>query len=249
VQWDPMVRGPWAVWRTGTAETRSLGYRNLLDGRNGTITTGDYLVEGSYDVTGGQVFAIESAADGRKALASYTLPAGTRRLIGQPRGDAENFRGQLRASGPAVVWAEGVWGALDIRGYDLDRNQEFVVSAAPGQQEFPAVGGGVVAWRDRRDAPDPYGAEAHIYAYDLARRQETRLTRKAEAVSPPQVSDGAVAWLATRDNGVYVVVYDLPKQIERVVAGPFQEASGLSLDGKLLVWSAAGPYDTDLYGY
>lgn len=249
VQYDPVVSGPWVVWRPNPNEGRTLAYRHLDSQRTGTLTTSDFIVEGAADVVSGQVFVAESTAEGAKGIASYLLPSAARRTLVAPRGGTATFLGQLRASASTLVWAEGSWGSLDIRAYDLDRHQELLVTSASGQQETPAVSGNFIVWRDLREARDPYAHEAHIYAWDIAQRQEFRLTARPEPVFSPQVSGTTALWTVIRNGQHYIVAYDLTARVERTLAGPFSDTAGLAADGNLVVWSAPGQYDGDLFGY
>ncbi|MBI4321134.1 MAG: hypothetical protein HY675_21805 [Chloroflexi bacterium] len=254
-QYDPVVSGKWVLWRDQADQKRIAG-RNLETGGEMAFNTSDYLEEAP-DVDGDTVVAAEAAPNVGYGIFGYRLPDAQRFVIAPFKTAAGGFSRKWAAiSGRTVVWAEVAGRTSDIYGYDITGQRLFTVSAHPAYQDWPAVSGSYVVWRDDRHAPpmtpgQPLPNVHDVYGYDLATGQELRISSRTETMGPPAVSGSVVVWAVQRPNAVYLLAYDIARRQELTIA-QLPVSAGLvhpAIDGDLVVWNGPGEWDEDIFGY
>ena len=249
-QYEPIISGNRVFWHDPTAQAA-----RRIQGRD--LSTGQYLsldLEAAawpMDVDGDTLVATEVNASGQYAIYAYHLPDGARTVVAPPRGDGTSSRTAARISGDVVVWGEGVGNAVDVFAYSLKTRQLTQLTAQPARREAPTVSGNVVVWLDYRNArPDAW--EADVYGYDLAGRREFRVTGQPEPIGQPAISGNVVVWPSLRGDVGRVQGYDLASALPITIATLPSGAgmpSGVDVDGDLVVWSARGAGDEDVFGY
>ncbi|MBI4321097.1 MAG: hypothetical protein HY675_21620 [Chloroflexi bacterium] len=249
-QSDVVLSGKWVFWRENSSEVKSIRGRNLEAKEDLAITAGDILVW-PVDVAGDVLVAKEINLNLEEGIFGYALPGGQRFVLAPFKGSVRFTRTKPRTDGKTVVWAEGTFENLDIYAYDLESQRPFVVSTDRAQQESPVVAGNLVVWLDRRNTSS-FAIEQDIYGYDLATGQELRITARPERIGPPALSGTVVVWFAQRGSSTYLVGRDITMQGQEFIIAQlpsFPYYANPSIDGDLVVWSAQGEADEDIFGF
>jgi beta propeller repeat protein len=149
-------------------------------------------------------------------------------------------------SGPKVVFADSRVEAtrLDIRVYDIERDELESVTTQPNDQDYPAIDGSLVVWQDRRN-----GSDWDVYGKDLSTEDTFTVIRRDGDQIRPAISGKIVVWEDRRranepdiyykhlDRDEVVRVTDDGESVEPAVSGDYiAYKSGSSGDQRIRVY-------------
>ena len=167
-------------------------------------------------------------------------------------------------TGPFIVWQDNRNGNWDIYAYDLDKQMEYALCTADGNQTNPSIGWGsilddvIIVWQDDRNGNgDIYGYRipADYPDLDLGIGSEiTVCTDPCEQCNP--VSLGRyVCWQDNRNGNwdIYAKVYEQGEEPSEFVIcqkdGNQVNPAAYWLTGAWFVWQDNRNGDWDIYGY
>lgn len=158
-----------------------------------------------------------------------------------------------------VVWQDNRNGDWDIYGYDLDKDMEYAICTADGNQTNPSMGiasildDPIIAWQDDRNGNnDIYGYKLLYNYYDLAVGTEIEIcTDPCEQQNPVSVG-GYVYWQDNRngDWDIYARTYEYQQEPNEVVICD-EDGDQINPGGHLdvVVWQDSRNGDWDIYAY
>jgi hypothetical protein len=208
-------------------------------------------IEWPADVDGDWLVAGESRPDGSRAIVAYHLPDGARTIVAQSAGGPDARLGAARISGDVVAWLGGTSSVANVFTYNLKTGNRARLTSQAAPRESLALAGDKVVWLDRRDAR-PFQWEMDIYGVDLASGREFRVTTQPEPINGLAISGNTVVWVSHRGGTPRVESHDLASGASRTIASLSPDSgsiAGVDLDGDLVVWSARGDFDVDVFGY
>ncbi|MBI4300540.1 MAG: hypothetical protein HY677_05335 [Chloroflexi bacterium] len=240
VQDKAAVSGNWMVWSLlpggfySGAESE-LRARELPTGSEIVLTTGygsldaDIWGETVVWAAGDSIMAYDLARREKAILSNSIMPSSP------------------KVSDKLVAWRS--YPSLskgEIHVLDLENRQEFLV--ATGSVHGLDVSGNSVVWSDGGSS---LGGD--IYYWDVNARVKTRLSATTELVTPPAISGNRVVWVAHRGDVWQLLLRDVTQDGIRGVAtfaGDYVSAGvNVDIDGDIVVWSAKGATDYDIFGY
>ncbi len=156
-----------------------------------------------------------------------------------------------------VVWADyhGI-DHSDIYAYDLASGADRVISTTPGLNDFPAISGEWVVWRN---SPDGNEGGADIHVRNLTSGEE-RLITSGVASRPvlPVISGEWLVWMRTLEPpeslSLDLYAYNLASGEDRVITTPLSGPRP-AISGEWVVWTDSRGATTgkdaalDIYGY
>lgn len=172
---------------------------------------------------------------------------------------------------PFVIWQDNRDGDWDIYAYDLDRQAEYAICTADGNQINPSVGYGyaldesiiIIAWQDDRNGNnDIYGYKLLSDFHDLGFGSEIAICTDPCDQQNPTSAGSYICWQDNRNGNwdIYAKLYDEVEPNEVVICG--SPGDQIKPDAIFdTVWSAPAPYygrviwqdnrngDWDIYGH
>lgn len=158
-----------------------------------------------------------------------------------------------------IVWQDNRNGDWDIYAYDLDKQTEYAICTADGNQTNPSMGiasilnDPIIAWQDDRNGNnDIYGYQLLYNYYDLAIGTEIEIcTDPCEQQNPVSVGE-YVYWQDNRngDWDIYARTYEYQQEPNEVV---ICDDSGDQINPAaywdVVVWQDNRYGEWDIYGY
>lgn len=149
--------------------------------------------------------------------------------------------------GSIIVWQDNRSGNWDIYGYDLSKNEEFVICDNPADQTDPDIYEQYVVWKDTRDDA------GNIYGYNLNTKSDiTVTTAPAEQGNPAIHKNGATVIVVFDDlrNPPTKDIYrkNVTGGSDTAVTTATQEQSVPDIYGSYVVWQDNQNYNFDIYG-
>jgi Tol biopolymer transport system component len=146
----PTICGSLVVW-TDTGNNSDLYAKQLPSGSVIPVATSD-AVEGYPACDQGRLAYMYSPLSGNADIRLYDV--GTRQTSVVANQNLNEWRPSI--SGNRVVWQVFPTvpdTGIDIHGTNLETGEDFIVSAASGNQTAPVISGSTVAWEDARKTP------------------------------------------------------------------------------------------------
>jgi len=156
-------------------------------------------------------------------------------------------------SGNLAVWCDSRNGNNDIYGFYLPatgvssnsiQGGEIAICTAAASQDFPAVSGSIVVWRDKRNGNnDIYGIDVNT----LPGGDFPICTHPAGQYTP-SISGNFVVWADARNGENDIYGYNLATQTEFPVCTEAGGQYNPRIDGTIVVWTDDRNGNTDIYG-
>lgn len=220
-QLNPVIDGPWVAWEDlSSAYNNSKIYAYNLEAATGFQVAGQSSRQFRRPRISGNSLVYESAArdfgqsDIMLCDLALSLEYGGASVTAVSDTTADE---RLPVTdGRYVVWIRSQPGSgYDIVAKDLQTAQEFVVSAAPGEQTLPVIAGGKVYWTDSSDGVairyrNLDGGATALFPY-----------RSRTEISGLAASADALAWLQPGANGRWSVKVLLGSPVAGVSVASF----------------------------
>ena len=158
-----------------------------------------------------------------------------------------------------IVWQDNRNGDWDIYGYDLDKDMEYAICTADGNQINPSIGIGtilddsIIAWQDDRNGnSDIYGYKLLNSMYDLAVGTEIEIcTDPCDQQNPVSLAS-YVFWQDNRNGNwdIYGKIYERGMEPNDVIiCNEDGDQINPAADWDNIAWQDNRNGDWDIYGY
>ncbi len=243
-QRSPRIDGDWVVWedyrRSGSDRLADIRARNLQTGQEHRLT--DTPNAQHPDISGTFVVWAEEDEYGERDLVVYdVVERGTITRI-----DEDGDQDYPSISGRKLVWQDNRRGTWDVRGFDIDQNEGFVVERADAHQTRPSIHGNLVAWQDSRDG-------GRVWYRDLTTNVESRIEELNDAFEPAVHGNlialrGGGSRSNPEDAGIYL--YDtVARSLRLLSSSRDDERANPAISANLVVWWDERDRDPDIWGY
>jgi len=157
-------------------------------------------------------------------------------------------------SGNLAVWCDFRNGNNDIYGFYLPatgvsansiQGGEIAICTAAASQDFPAVSGNIVVWRDKRnDNNDIYGVDIT----GLPGSSDFPICTHTTNQTTPSISGNIVVWIDNRNGENDIYGYNMATQTEFPICTDAGGQYNARIDGNIVVWMDDRNGNPDIYG-
>ncbi len=228
---SPHARGDWMVWQESGAGTMAIRAQPVRGESPGIALTNSSRNQERPQTDGRHVVWQGRAENGNWNifLVDLDVPGVVQQLTSTPAINETN----PVIDGNWVVWQErpvdgsSPW---QLRAYNLDSAESFLVFPGPDEQLTPDLQAGRVVWRDMR-----HPGTGEIYFQDLETGATQRLTENLYAKIKPRIDGPWIVWQDNRFGQVEIFGYNLLRGAEeQLTFGPGNKANPFLVDGWLL---------------
>lgn len=143
-----------------------------------------------------------------------------------------------------LVWADLIKKSIvEIMAFDLKLDTLIRITNDTVSQSWPASGGNLIVWTDRRYSNDD------IYAYDMDKHREFPIVVAPSEQKMPSTDGKHVVWVDTRNGNDDIYGYNIETQTEfPIVTGSCTRLCP-AVSGRYAIWREDDGANAHIYGY